>query len=315
MLKKNPDDNYYYPDYVYSIINDTLTYGEIKTFKVLKASNITNKFLSRFDWEWTESDVEYDLTNTTLYLILVSGTKDVELSSGFAKNHIRLFNLFSESAEAAGIKFVPIEIKDDNFYKEMIDRSIQNLPAGQNDIIIFYYSGHGFRYNDQDIENDPWPQMSLTYRRGVNISQYTYNLHDIYNKLIKKKAKLTLVFGECCNTGVGFNTPIVPDHPHCAGEGGIEFKKPSLQKLFLSRGKLLLSTSRPNEYSMYYPEWGGYFCISFCEEFMKMTTGHYNGEANWKTIIDNARRETEKIAQEDPDKDKNQSPQVYIDIK
>ncbi len=66
--------------------------------------------------------------------------------------------------------------------------AIDNLLVSPNDIVVFYYSGHGANW-----DNDEWPHLSYKDRN--------YSQSAIYSKLKTKasNAKLILCIGDCCN--------------------------------------------------------------------------------------------------------------------
>lgn len=313
------DGDYYEPDFVFATDeNDSTYFGEVLSFKALKVANITNDYLGDFGWRWEEeTEEEFDLSSATLHLVLATASEDVELSSAFDKNHKRIKALFRSATNVAGMKFKSYEVKGNNFNKESITSKIQSLNVSQeNDIVIFYYSGHGFRYDDQSTQ---WPQLALTYTVGIDFSDpansaHTYNLQDIYNLLEQKNARLTIVIGECCNAGAGFTTPVAPDYPRIA-PSGFPFNKNSLQSLFSSQGEVMIATAGPSQYSMYYPESGGYFCNSFYKSFMTQTGKGFTGSnMSWETILHSAMTTTKQIAENDNDASKNQVPIYKINI-
>ena len=312
-------NGYYEPDFVYSHDGDEYHYAAISVFEPLDVNGITNDFLGLYDWRWaedSEEEVSFDLAASKLHLILVSATEDIELSSGFEKNHKRIHALFKGAASAAGIGFSATEIKGNDFSKSEIDAKLSSLQVKQNqDIVIFYYSGHGFRYDDQA---EKWPQMALTYTVGIDFSDpgntaYTYNLKEVYDQLIQKNARLTIAIGECCNVGAGFTTPVAVDYPRIA-PSGFPFNKASLHKIFSSKGNILLATAGPGEYSMYYPQSGGYFCNSFYKSFMTQTGKGHDSNVTWESILNSAIDGTKKHAIEDKDRSNNQVPISIINV-
>lgn len=72
--------------------------------------------------------------------------------------------------------------------------AIQNLRCQPNDIIMFYYIGHGARaVNDNSTK---YPQMCM----GQNSAQRMIPLDWVYNQLKAKGARLSVVIGMCCNS-------------------------------------------------------------------------------------------------------------------
>jgi hypothetical protein len=231
---------------------------------------------------------------------------------GFTQNHEKLLALFQSAAEQAGIRFDPVEIKDDNFNKATVENAINSLYVNTRDIIIFYYSGHGFRGDNQNETNEWPPQMIMTFRPGVNPVDYAYPLVTAYSSLKAKGAGLTIVIGDCCNIKMGLTTPIVPDYPTFA-PGDTPFNKSSLQKLFAAKGSCLVAAASPNEFATYYNTIGGYFCTNFYDSFMQETGITSAGEVSWKDIFENSKKLTLEKSQTDT-RPETQTPIYYINI-
>lgn len=300
VLSKSPYQSYYSPDFVY---DDNKNTGRITSFKVLNKDDVTNTFLSPFAWQWPEQTKTNDYTYTglnqsTLHLILVTNSNDNSLGSGFEANHRKVKSLFSDAAGSCGIGLDVVEVKGTNFSKANVLNAVQNVSAGPNDIIVFYYSGHGFRFSNQTSD---WPQMDL--RQGVyqDPRNYTLNLaSDVYTPLANKNSRLLLVIGECCNVDIGIGTPSRSD-PVVMAPGGNVMNSNIVRSLFSKRGKAIIATSKPKEASWYYIGYGGYFCNSFINNFMQSVGFTSSGNVSWEKIFTEAMNNTTRLAQQDAD--------------
>lgn len=68
---------------------------------------------------------------------------------------------------------------------------IEDLQVDSNDLIVFYFSGHGYRTSSKG--SDPWPNLYFdTEKVGINLT-------DIVDLLQEKNARLTVVLADCCN--------------------------------------------------------------------------------------------------------------------
>ncbi len=96
----------------------------------------------------------------------------------------------------------PKIIKGDQFSKAAVNDAIDNWlrsqqPSG-NDIVVFYYSGHGFRYPTDASE---YPRMWLKTVQDRNPKTTNLRIEeDIYNRIIKMGAGVNIVVSDCCNT-------------------------------------------------------------------------------------------------------------------
>ncbi len=315
VLSKNYKDEYYSPDYVYSPTGDAKQdNGKISSFKVLEKSAVTDDYLKDFSWEWpkenTQQKQQNEVSNATLHLVLVSNSNDGPLGTGFFANHRKLKSLFRDVASTCNMQFDFKEVVGDDFGKIKVESTVSNLHTGANDVIVFYYSGHGFRFADQ---TSVWPRIDL--RDGMSQAASMSNSlnldFDVYQPLAKKGARLTIVIGECCNTATG-GTPTRSD-PVIMSPGQNMLSAPLVKALFNKEGNILIASSSPGQPSWYYVASGGYFCNSLLDNFLNDVgfTGN-NNQVTWNKIVDDAIRDTKtKVAY-----DKNmQDPLSYIEIK
>lgn len=302
VLSKAPGESYYRPDYVYDDGNNK---GIITSFKVLNNFEISNDYLSAYSWKWPEkknNNTNYINNNTsssTLHLILVTNSNDATLGSGFAANHKKIRSLFKDAALASGMKVDIKEVIGDDFNKQNIASAVSSVTTSENDVVIFYYSGHGFRFKDQKSQ---WPQMDLRQGAYQDLATNTLNIdNDVYKPLSKKNPRLLMVIGECCNVDAGVGTPSKTDPVTMAPAGNV-FNNDMVRNLFSSKGKVLLATSKPYQSSWYYITYGGYFCNSFISSFLNDVGITSNkAQVNWKDIFNEAVSATKKRAATDED--------------
>ena len=333
VLAKNPDDKYYSPVYVSSKDapqNSTIPdhVGKVISFTLLVKENISNDYMGLYGWRWPDKEqVKTDInkdntaatTGTTMYLIQVTNSLDDSLGVGFYENHLKINYLFSNAAKMSGINFQNIEIFGTNFNKANVLKAINDVHPGPNDILIFYYSGHGYRYIDQQSE---WPRMVLLYTLPPTIEYLHENSlsldDDVYKPLATKGARLLMVIGECCNDTVpgAPYTPSFTDPIHMSASAG-NFSDPDLIKSLLQEsGKMLLATSKPSESTWYFKKDGGFFGNSFIDNITKETSFTNAGNpVSWRDIISNAMKETTSKSIADEPSTKEQNPIIYFEIK
>ena len=84
--------------------------------------------------------------------------------------------------------------------------AVQNLRCDANDIVVFYYIGHGGRsVRENDIEH-PWPKMWL----GQDDATKMIDLEWVHDQLKAKKPRLLLTIGMCCNVKQNLPTSRTP---------------------------------------------------------------------------------------------------------
>lgn len=307
VLSRNPGSSTYDPDFV---VDDNSSDGIINSWKVLQRNEVTNAYLAPYQWEWPETTTSVNYSLGALRLVLVTNSNDAALGSGFSANHRKLMSMFRDIALTCGMNFDATEVKGDDFDKTTVNSKIANFYSTSNDVIVFYYSGHGFRSTDP--QND-WPQLDL--RASFSQDRFTQSLNlgtDIYHALKLKDHRLLIVVGECCNTSGG--TPYSSDPiMMAAGENVID--RNSVKALFSKSGEVLIATSKPGEGSWYYTSNGGYFCNNFISSFMRQVGFTANGKSvKWKNIFDQAILLTSQAAAQD-NHPSYQTPIRYFGIK
>ena len=96
----------------------------------------------------------------------------------------------------------PKVIKGGEFSKAAVNDAIDNWLKSQqpasDDIVVFYYSGHGFRYPNDASD---YPRMWLKASTDQNVETNNLRLEeDIYDRIIKLGAGVNIVLSDCCNT-------------------------------------------------------------------------------------------------------------------
>ena len=144
-------------------------------------------------------------SDTKLHLILVANTNDVKIGFSCKADRYNLVNQFKQMATAMKIGYKDYIVEGDNFSKSNVLSTINSVYPGKNDIVIFFYRGHGFRWENQ---YDQWPRLALN-SYGGNVTANNSNslgLQEIKDMLDRKGARLNITLGDCCNNVAGRTT-------------------------------------------------------------------------------------------------------------
>lgn len=124
----------------------------------------------------------------TMHSIIFVNKKEIgrEVDRTAEMNNMKDFCI--EMANALGYSHNLRTHSDNEFTSQIAEQEVSNLNVRENDIVVFYYAGHGCNWDDDD-----WPHMCFLDKQ--------YWESTIYTKLKEKtkNAKLMLCIASCCN--------------------------------------------------------------------------------------------------------------------
>ncbi len=228
--------------------------------------------------------VENTSGDVTMHFIVVANTEigDIGVSCDVDKRN--LISEFEGVSEALKIKFKPYVVDGKDFTRENVLTTINNVHVGANDVVMFVYTGHGYRWSDQ---TEKYPRMDLRYNSYQKISNETsLNLSEVYSMINAKGARLTITFGDCCNADVGVNARTSTSF--LSNRSNPNYKQEKLEKLFLkSKGNLIATAASPGQVSWSNSVNGGFFISSFIQAFHEEISYLGTDVADWDGLIKN----------------------------
>ena len=221
---------------------------------------------------------------TRLILLAVGNIRDPKIGTSCAKDLNRIVLTFGSIASFLGIQFPPATvISGDNYNKQNVEKALNNLnPDTTRDIIVFYFSGHGFR-KPGDNRNGPWidlrPKDDDTYM--VN----SLHMESIYDIIKKKNARLSLVLADCCNKAVESSNAIGQAPTRKKGLI-LNWSQANCQALFLNpkRTAILACGAGPGQLSACNPEFGGFFSYFF-KLSMENHFSNFKTDVTWDKVF------------------------------
>lgn len=171
--------------------------------------------------------------------------------------------------------------------KPNLESAISGLRCGTNDVVIFYYSGHGVHAKADEASG--WlPQMCLKYK-SYDQDKFV-PVKTVRDKLLPKNARLVIILTDCCNNEKEWVTVkglIDKDGGNPKLDAiNVEY----LKKLFYnSKGTVIATSSKRGQTSLG-PKSGGLFSISFWDELYRIEQGQ--GKPNWKSLMEETKKRT-----------------------
>lgn len=180
--------------------------------------------------------------------------------------------------EESGYDSEFIECYGNNCNKSNLMKVIHNLDIRSDDVVFFYYGGHGTHAFDN--ENDKFPQMCLGEEYQDNYVPVTL----VKNAIVRKSPRLAVILTGCCNKeqrGVTVKS-VVAESGNYTKE--TELNKDAFKKLFLeSTGSVVMTSSKVGQYSFSGKE-GGIFCLKFWTAMDEVGKGELTPD--WNTICE-----------------------------
>lgn len=217
-------------------------------------------------------------------MMVIANTWVSDIGTACKRDLDNLRSEFSAIAKVLGMEYEEQVIEAGNYDKATAVRMIKGAEAGPDDVLMFVYTGHGFRWDDQ---TDYYPNIDLTSSSYDDVRKSYIAMSDIYDELSTKGARLTIVLSDCCNSKIGTDTPLA-NTSSLFSRTNTNFDLTKLQSLFLgSSGTVRATASSPGEVS-----WcgvnGGFFLLSFIESLRAQISPLQESAPTWDGLISNA---------------------------
>lgn len=229
------------------------------------------------------------LTAQTFHTIIMVNKEEPNRQVDRTQDYNRMSAFFAEIAKTLGYRSDMKRYSGAAFKAANALQAIESLSVAANDIVVFYYSGHGVNWDD-----DEWPHMAFLDRQ--------YGETAIYNKLKAKcsNAKLILCISDCCNMD---SEGARREKKSYAGFDPILTKK--LFTDFEGHRSYEVSASIRGQYSLSHLQYGALFGIAFREAITRACEGKI--QPNWAYVFEEAKTITLSLT------DQRQMPQYKMD--
>jgi hypothetical protein len=241
---------------------------------------------------------------TTLILRIVSNINDKYIGASCEKDMNDMVEHFRYVTNVLGIKYDYETIAGKLYSKENIQKEINAInPVKNTDIVVFYYSGHGFRKPYQDSlppnKKRNFPYLDFREENDNTYLVNSMNVEDIFNQLRNKGARLTLVFSDCCNSKVDATNVIATSIPP-GKKSGLNWSQENCKALFMNENgprAILMTAADVGQRAASNPTFGGFFSY-FLRTSMDayLSQGMKVSMVSWDRVLENTKTETYKKA-------------------
>ncbi len=230
----------------------------------------------------------------TLHAIIVADTNDTQI--GASKDRDDINKLVSQIGENTCLQPSTTVIDGDSVAPggggyDKVKSAIENLSIAPNDVVLFYYSGHGANAD----KGSRWPGLGV---EGQSTPRSRWiELAWVKETLISKHPRFFMAMADACN--------VLPGSGGSRGHRGAQ--RSGYEQLFLDySGYIIASGSIPDQYSFGKEGVGGYFTQQFLKSLYK---GLNSSSPDWAGIMAQATQ----IIQVKHDQ-KQQKPQADVQV-
>jgi hypothetical protein len=302
LFQKSDTSNLYDPVGVVSpdSVAEIMLNGTVTKMKLLTQQDLNKEFVLQYFqqnedfyvnlFETADRNIKPQEKPDNLFLIIVANTNDASIGKSCEIDRDATLATFKEIAEFLNIQFVPKEISGNIYSKKNVENAIKAISPNPNDIVVFYYSGHGF---SDSSDKYLFPHLDLRDKIfEYPGAPYELKMEDIYATLKKKGARLTMVFSDCCNSAIG-KAPVSSSNAIGTRPSGLGWSQNNCRSLFMDTKQysILMTAAAKGEESAGNSNDGGFFTFNFRETMEKYMAPVFK-DITWEKIVQTAQTQT-----------------------
>jgi hypothetical protein len=327
LLKKDSITDSYFPISILESNDDTNI-----QFKQLSLNDLNESLMTQF-FIPTEKTFQQIMSSQSrgsvkipsdavMHLIIVADTYDESIGYECTLDKKWLINIYSKIAASMQIPLDTIFLYGDNFKKSIIQKRIDDLKVGSNDLLFFHYTGHGFNLNNENdsfpsyfVENDKKNLPPSTNPKKLKKALITasINMAELNTSLQNKGARSTFIFSNCCNnTSDDFKNLDISVKGSKSRAGDI-YDPNKCKALFYEQRYMVLSTAaKKTQLARDTKEYGGLFNYNYLLNLTTALSPTKTVKLDWKTILDQTNIQTPNIVRSVCPTCSPQNPMLHI---
>jgi hypothetical protein len=223
--------------------------------------------------------------------------RDLDPDIGAAVDFLKMQSVMSNIAEVAGLTLVLKTFDKNTLAHETLKNALQNIHCTADDMIWFYYTGHG--YHAGDYGSGQFSGFLL------DSEQIKIPLEWVHEKLLKHQSRFVLTMFDCCNYGHDNFTDTL-------------LLKESLAQNYIAlfgqaAGDIKISSNRAGYHAESWGDnkFGGVFTTSFLAALDEVTNLSQQ-QCSWEKVLLRAQQRTQQLAQQHH---KSQIPHYEVNIR
>ncbi len=231
---------------------------------------------------------------TRMHLLTVANTEDKLIGNSSQKDLLTITATFTRLAEQLGIKVVRNSISGPAYSISAVENAIKALNPGSDDIVVFYYSGHGYR-RPEEVSRFPNMVLSNHYTMA-SLSNFSLNVQEVYNTIVRKGARLNIIMSDCCNEKIAAE-PTRGNEILSTRSALVPISFNNCMSLFFSPQpiSILVTAADIGQLASGNPNIGGFFSWHF-KTSLETHTSRLRSNVTWLQLLNEARVNTAKQA-------------------
>lgn len=211
--------------------------------------------------------------SSSIHVIIAADTKASNIEKGVSLDFRQIRKMTQKIAKYSGLQARERFFTGDATDPEQLLEYINGLQVDEDDAILFYFSGHGYRTVLD--EYNPWPTLAF------EIGDKGIHLDHVGEILKEKNARLTLLFADCCNNKIRLaRAPELIQRKNMRA-----LIESNYHKLFAeAHGFLMVAGCQPGDYSYTDDKNGSLYTISLCKSIDKLAASRH-GDVNWTNLL------------------------------
>ena len=218
-----------------------------------------------------------------LIAFIASDTLDYNIGTSVSLDFNHMRTEMKNVARYTGLTLKEILLKDKTNNTQTFRQNLNSIHANKDDVIVFFYAGHGFRTKSKS--DSPWPNLVFTQEpqhqdKGI---QYDFVIHT----LMEKKPRLLITIADVCNSFVREDRapPLVTKALLIAPN--TEKIRANYKHLYLDEiGMINIAGAKIGEYATGNDNNGGAFTKAFIDSVKNET--EKSSVASWRNILERA---------------------------
>lgn len=229
------------------------------------------------------------LDGADLHVVIVGDTAAKDLQSSVLIDLQSIENHAYEIARHTGLTPRIQRHTDYNARSQPVLRVLNALEPQPDDVVLFYFSGHGYRTPAK--EGNPWPNIYFaTDQTGID-------LYEIGNILNGKGARLVLVFADCCNSSLPNHLAPPVAKVRVKPQPNDELLGKNIRKLILGTdGFVLVASSKAGQPSWSINKAGSLYTCAFTDTMKYYLPQVKTDILDWQQFLDQVAYKTHQIA-------------------